>query len=291
MNSKYEDNIISFEYPDNFQQYAVKRKSFDHWNVTGYKVDVDIVISYGGNKWTFFDALLALGVQQPQGMSGEKISPIFESSSINGNKTYYSTLSSPCSDDREYTTKISVIETDCIINVIVRQIGKKFCFDTYTCFLSSISVDTQNLHEAFCIDRGDIVREIDKNLSETIPLDIPTGFKYKIKKPMEDVVLIKQGMTISVGDGSILGLEADIDLFTEEQKRGIKRNDVALLTINGKKCLVQNMLENSIDLANSQKIYAVLAFGESCYVINFDSDAPFDLTLFYSFIDSIGKKA
>jgi hypothetical protein len=100
----------------------------------------------------------------------------------------------------------------------------------------------------------------------------------------------KDGFEIHIVDVTVLGQEADIDMFKEDQKDGIINERAKLFELKGKKCLVENMEDSNLDISQCQNISILLAFRGKCYSILMKNDQPFDLNDFKSFLNSIGVK-
>jgi hypothetical protein len=169
-----------------------------------------------------------------------------------------------------------------------------FPLDEYMPFISSIKIhDFEGLkQECEEIERKN--REKYSKPPKILPVDIPPNFtEISPLGPSDKSMgrsMKKDDFEIHIVDVTILGQEADIDMFKEYQKDDIVDESRKLFELKGKKCLVENMEDSKLDISRCQNISILLAFRGKCYSVSMKSDTPFDLNEYKIFLDSIGTK-
>jgi hypothetical protein len=169
-----------------------------------------------------------------------------------------------------------------------------FPLDEYMPFISSIKIHNFEGLKQECdeIERKNMIKY--SKPPKTLPVNIPPNFtEIPPLGPSDKSMgrsMKKDGFEIHVVDVTILGQEADIDMFKENQKDGIINESAKLFELKGKKCLVENMEDSNLDISRCQNISILLAFRGKCYSVSMKSDNPFDLNEYKTFLDSIGVK-
>ncbi|MDR2706179.1 MAG: hypothetical protein LBC02_10405 [Planctomycetaceae bacterium] len=294
----YQDEFITFELPPMLTGKKVKRIRASWWIQTR-KISLHIEICYCDVSLYLCKKkiLSTRGYISTDGIVHQCDGP--HKMTINEHETDYYIITrkvrgKPEVSHQLYDFEIAIEDYVLFVGIVPFDQSYTFQIEDYIPFLSSIKVyNLENLKQKF--DEIEPQKEIKL---PTFPVNIPPDFTeippYAVPGGKTIIpyarAMKKDGFEILIIDDTVLGLEADIDMFKEDQKDGIINERAKLFELQGKKCLVENTKDSNLDISRCQNISILLAFRGKCYSVSMKSDNPFDLNDYKTFLDSIGVK-
>jgi hypothetical protein len=267
----YQDEFITFEIPPTLRGKKVKRIRVSWW-VQTRKISLHLEVCYCDVSLYLCKKkiLSTRGHISTDGIVHQCDGP--HKMTINGHETDYYIITrrvkgKPNVSHQLYDFEIAIEDYVLFVGIVPFDQNYSFQIDDYIPFLSSIKVyNLENLKQKF--DEIEPKKEIKL---PTFPVNIPPDF---IEIPSHVVLGIKtlmpfaramkkDGFEILIIDNTILGLEADIDIFKEDQKNGIVDESRKLFELQGKKCLVKNSVNSNLDISRCQNISLLLHFVEN----------------------------
>ncbi|MDR1141591.1 MAG: hypothetical protein LBL62_07855 [Planctomycetaceae bacterium] len=286
-NNQYSDSCISFSLDEFPKQISIKT-DICSWTITKKKprlFHVAISVSYDENRF-FLPGIVENAVYgtPPDGITFEGPYQI----RINDSSAIYSIVSRHKKGIIGAQCRLCIIKESYLIYIEFFSIDYIFCFDNYIPFLSSIKVDIDQVRKKAEQARN---KEEIEDINSLPYVQIADGFIeiFDNKVPLVRTFR-KNGTKIIVSDSSVLGLEADIDLFCERRKKGEEEKYRKMFPLRGKKCMITNELGDDIDFEHCKKVSIILVHKEQCYSIIIESEDYFNLNDYKNFISCIGMK-